>query len=172
MSKAGMALMGTGVASGEDRALQAAERAISHPLLEDISISGARGVLMNITSGTDLTMAEMAEASDRICNEAGDDADIIWGTVLDDSLGQELRVTVIATGLESEADRRECRFSGKVRDITEADLTRASELDEPTFIRQERAVGEAGGARFRGYRGIILDQNDLDVPTFMRRKAD
>jgi cell division protein FtsZ len=172
MSKAGMALMGTGVASGEDRALQAAERAISHPLLEDISISGARGVLMNITSGTDLTMAEMAEASDRICNEAGDDADIIWGTVLDDSLGEELRVTVIATGLESEADRRECRFSGKVRDITEADLTRASELDEPTFIRQERAVGEAGGARFRGYRGIILDQNDLDVPTFMRRKAD
>jgi len=172
MSKAGMALMGTGIASGEDRALQAAERAISHPLLEDISISGARGVLMNITSGTDLTMAEMAEASDRICNEAGEDAEIIWGTVLDDRLGEELRVTVIATGLESEADRRERRFSGKVRDITEADLTRASDLDEPTFIRQERAVGEAGGARFRGYRGIILDKDDLDVPTFMRRKAD
>ena len=163
MSKAGMALMGTGIASGEDRASQAAERAISHPLLEDISISGARGVLMNITSGTDLTMAEMAEASDRICNEAGEDAEIIWGTVLDDSLGEELR---------SEADRRERRFSGKVRDITEADLTRASDLDEPTFIRQERAVGEAGGARFRGYRGIILDKDDLDVPTFMRRKAD
>jgi cell division protein FtsZ len=172
MSKAGMALMGTGIASGEDRALQAAERAISHPLLEDISISGARGVLMNITSGTDLTMAEMAEASDRICNEAGEDAEIIWGTVLDDSLGEELRVTVIATGLECEADRQEQRFSGKVRDITEADLTRALDLDEPTFIRQERAVGEAGGARFRGYRGIILDQDDLDVPTFMRRKAD
>jgi cell division protein FtsZ len=172
MSKAGTALMGTGIASGEDRALQAAERAISHPLLEDISISGARGVLMNITSGTDLTMAEMAEASDRICNEAGEDAEIIWGTVLDDSLGEELRVTVIATGLESEADRREHRFSGKVRDITEADLTRASDLDEPTFIRQERAVGEAGGARYRGYRGIILDKDDLDVPTFMRRKAD
>ncbi len=172
MSKAGMALMGTGVASGEDRALQAAERAISHPLLEDISISGARGVLMNITSGTDLTMAEMAEASDRICNEAGEDAEIIWGTVLDDSLGDELRVTVIATGLECEADRREPKFSGKVRDITEADLTRAVDLDEPTFIRQEKAVGEAGGARFRGYRGIILDHDDLDVPTFMRRKAD
>ncbi len=172
MSKAGMALMGTGVASGEDRALQAAERAISHPLLEDISISGARGVLMNITSGTDLTMAEMAEASDRICNEAGEDAEIIWGTVLDDSLADELRVTVIATGLECEADRREPKFSGKVRDITEADLTRAVDLDEPTFIRQEKAVGEAGGARFRGYRGIILDHDDLDVPTFMRRKAD
>jgi len=172
MSKAGMALMGTGIASGEDRALEAAERAISHPLLEDISIRGARGVLMNITSGTDLTMAEMAEASDRICSEAGDDAEIIWGTVLDDSIGEELRVTVIATGLESEADRRESKLSGKVRDITEADLTRASDLDEPTFIRQERAVGQASGGRFRGYRGIILDQDDLDVPTFMRRKAD
>lgn len=127
---------------------------------------------MNITSGTGLTMAEMAEASDRICNEAGDDAEIIWGTVLDDSIGEELRVTVIATGLESEADRREKGFSGKVRDITAADLTRASDLDEPTFIRQEKAVGEASGGRFRGYRGIILDQDDLDVPTFMRRKAD
>jgi cell division protein FtsZ len=59
-----------------------------------------------------------------------------------------------------------------VRDITEADLTRASDLDEPTFIRQEKAVGEGGGSRFRGYRGIILDQDDLDVPTFLRRKAD
>jgi cell division protein FtsZ len=127
---------------------------------------------MNITSGTDLTMAEMAEASDRICNEAGDDAEIIWGTVLDDSIGEELRVTVIATGLESEADRLEKGFSGKVRDITAADLTRASDLDEPTFIRQEKAVGEANGSRFRGYRGIVLDQDDLDVPTFMRRKAD
>jgi len=174
MSKAGMALMGTGVASGEDRALEAAEKAISHPLLEDISIGGARGVLMNITSGTDLTMAEMAEASDRICSEAGDDAEIIWGTVLDDSLGEELRVTVIATGLNSESDRqeKETRFAGKVRDITEADLTRASDLDQPTFIRQEKAVSEGGGGRFRGYRGIILDQDDLDVPTFMRRKAD
>jgi len=172
MSKAGMALMGTGIASGEDRALQAAERAISHPLLEDISVSGARGVLMNITSGTDLTMAEMAEASERICNEAGDEAEIIWGTVLDDSIGEELRVTVIATGLDSEPDRQETRFAGKVRDITEADLTRASDLDEPTFIRQEKAVGEGGGGRFRGYRGIILDQDDLDVPTFLRRKAD
>jgi cell division protein FtsZ len=172
MSKAGMALMGTGVASGEDRALEAAERAISHPLLEDISIGGARGVLMNITSGTDLTMAEMAEASDRICSEAGDEAEIIWGTVLDDSLGEELRVTVIATGLNSEPDGQENRFAGKVRDITAADLTRASDLDEPTFIRQEKAVGEGGGGRLRGYRGIILDQDDLDVPTFLRRKAD
>jgi cell division protein FtsZ len=173
MSKAGMALMGTGIASGENRAVEAAERAISHPLLEDVSIGGARGLLMNVTSGPDLTMAEMADASDRIYSEAGDEADIIWGTVLDESIGDELRVTVIATGIESEEERQKARFSGKVRDITEADITRAVNLDEPTFIRRgERAVGEASGAHYRGYRGIILDQADLDVPTFMRRKAD
>jgi len=167
-----MALMGTGISSGENRAVEAAERAISHPLLEDISISGARALLMNVTSGPGLTMAEMADASDRIYSEAGDEADIIWGAVLDENIGDELRVTVIATGIESEEERQKTRFSGKVRDITEADISRAVNLDEPTFIRKDRAVGEASGAHYRGYRGIILDQSDLDVPTFMRRKAD
>jgi cell division protein FtsZ len=104
MSKAGMAIMGIGIASGENRALEAAQRAISHPLLEDISISGAKGVLMNITSNTDLTMEEMTEASDRIYNEVGEDADIIWGTAVDDSIGNEMRVTVIATGIDSGPD--------------------------------------------------------------------
>jgi cell division protein FtsZ len=172
MSKAGMALMGTGIASGDDRAVEAAEKAISHPLLEDVSIGGARGVLMNITCGPDLTMAEMADASDRIYNEAGDDAEIIWGAVLDENIGDELRVTVIATGIESEEERKKTRFSGKVRDITEADLARAANLDEPTFIRREKAVGEGGGAHYRGYRGIVLDHDNLEVPTFMRKKAD
>ncbi len=172
MSKAGMAIMGTGIASGENRALEAAERAISHPLLEDISISGARGVLMNVTCGPDLTMAEMADASDLIYKEAGQDAEIIWGAVLDESLTDELRVTVIATGIRTQEEREKPKFSGKVRDITEADLVRASSLDEPTFIRRDKAVGEGSGAQYRGYRGIILDQSDLEVPTFMRRKAD
>jgi len=172
MSKAGMAIMGTGMASGENRAVEAAERAISHPLLEDISIGGACGVLMNVTCGRDLTMAEMADASDLIYKEAGDDAEIIWGTVLDDSLGDELRVTVIATGIQSEEEKKANRFSGKVRDITAADLVRSKRLDEPTFIRRNKAVGEGAGAHYRGYRGIILDEDDLDVPTFMRRKAD
>ncbi len=172
MSKAGMAIMGTGIASGENRALEAAERAISHPLLEDVSITGARGVLMNVTSGSDLTMAEMTEASDRIHSEAGDEAEIIWGAVLDDSIGDELRVTVIGTGIGSKNEQEKIQFSGKVRDITEADLTRSSDLDEPTFIRREKAVGESGGAHYSGYRGIILDSNDLEIPTFMRRKAD
>jgi cell division protein FtsZ len=117
-------------------------------------------------------MTEMTEASDRIHKEAGDDAEIIWGTALDDRLGDELRVTVIATGIGSKDEKAKGRFSGKVRDVTEADLVRAVDLDEPTFIRQEKAVGESGGAHHRGYRGIILDGENLDTPTFMRRKAD
>jgi cell division protein FtsZ len=176
MSKAGLAIMGTGIASGENRASEAAERAISHPLLEGISIEGARGVLMNITCGPDLTMAEMTEASDRIHDEVGEDADIIWGAVLDESIKDELRVTVIATGIgtneEEEVKPQPAVTNGKVRDITAADISRANDLDEPTFIRQEQAVGESGGAQYRGYRGIILDGHDLEVPTFMRRKAD
>ena len=174
MSKAGLAIMGTGVASGENRAVEAAERAISHPLLEGVSITGARGVLMNITCGPELTMAEMTEASDRIHSEVGDDADIIWGAVLDDSIENEFRVTVIATGIgtKEEEDKVPTPGKGKVRDITKADLARAVDLDEPTFIRQKKAVGESGGAQYRSYRGIILDGNDLETPTFMRRKAD
>lgn len=173
MAKAGLAIMGTGIASGENRAMEAAERAISHPLLEDVSIAGARGVLMNVTCGPDLTMTEMTEASDRIHSEAGEEAEIIWGAVLDDNVGNELRVTVIGTGIGSKDkdEKDKLRFSGKVRDVTAADLTRAADLDEPTFIRQEKAVGESGRAHYRGYRGIILD-DDLEIPTFMRRKAD
>lgn len=176
MSKAGMAIMGIGIASGENRATMAAERAISHPLLEDISISGARGVLMNITSTSDLTMEEMTEASDRIYNEVGEDADIIWGAVVEDSLGDEMRVTVIATGIGAEPElpqnHIELARKGKVRDITPSDLQNAQNLDVPTFIRRQEAVGESGGATYRGHKGLIIDNNDLDVPTFLRRKAD
>ncbi|MBU0768046.1 MAG: cell division protein FtsZ, partial [Proteobacteria bacterium] len=137
MSKAGLAIMGIGIASGENRAIEAAQRAISHPLLEDISISGAKGVLMNITSNTDLTMEEMTEASDRIYNEVGEDADIIWGTAVDDSIGNEMRVTVIATGIDSGPDKSiKNELRGKVRDITPDDINDAVDYDEPTFIRR------------------------------------
>ncbi len=185
MSKAGMAIMGIGVASGENRAVEAAERAISHPLLEDINISGAKGVLMNITSSSDITMEEMTEASDRIYNEVGDDADIIWGAVIDDDMGDEMRVTVIATGIGVEKDKKEPApaqaqvsdptYGGKVRDITPADLAANDDLDEPTFRRvrrQQLAANESSGSLYKGYKGMVIDSNDLDVPTFLRRKAD
>jgi len=179
MSKAGMAIMGIGIGRGENRAVQAAEHAISHPLLEDISIAGAKGVLINITCNSDLTMEEMTEASDRIYNEVGEDADIIWGAVIDDSMGDEMSVTVIATGIGTpkESGMRETfndkTFGGKVRDITPDDLQHAVDYDQPTFIRRKHAVGESGGATYRGvYKGLIIDNNDLDVPTFLRKKAD
>jgi len=176
MSKAGMAIMGIGTSNGENRALEAAERAISHPLLEDISICGAKGVLINITCNSDLTMEEMTEASERIYNEVGENADIIWGTVIDDTLGDEMRVTVIATGINSSPkSKMETELRGKIRDITFDDLNDAVDYDEPTFIRRKRAVGESSGATYRGYKGIVIDNNDLndlDVPTFLRKKAD
>jgi cell division protein FtsZ len=180
MSRAGMAIMGIGISSGENRALEAAERAISHPLLDDINISGAKGVLMNITSNSDLTMEEMTEASERIYNEVGEEAEIIWGAVIDDSVGDEMSVTVIATGIGKNEKEKEAvpraldpTYGGKVRDITPADLARSPELDEPTFIRRRQAVNEGPTSElYREYKGIVIDNDDLDVPTFLRRKAD
>jgi cell division protein FtsZ len=121
----------------------------------------------------------MTEASDRIFNEVGEDADIIWGTAVDDSLGDELRVTVIATGIgsphvESKNEVKEEKFQarGKVRSLTIEDMKTAANFDVPTFIRQKEAAGESGGATYRGYKGLVIDNNDLDVPTFLRKKAD
>jgi cell division protein FtsZ len=179
MSKAGMAIMGIGSASGENRALEAAERAISHPLLEDISIAGATGVLMNITSTSDLTMEEMTEASDRIYNEVGEEADIIWGTVVDDSLGDEMRVTVIATGIGQPAAAEEPQkpvdetFGGKLRPVTVDDLKKVVDYEEPAFMRRRKAAGGGGGeAVLDHFTHRVVDETDLDVPTFLRRKAD
>jgi cell division protein FtsZ len=187
MSKAGLALMGIGISSGENRAIEAAERAISHPLLEDLSINGAKGVLMNITASSSMEFDEVAEASERIHKEVGDEAEIFWGTSVDETLGDELRVTVIATGIGTDADVVRFRerdydkerksvqpLRGKVRDVTPADAERPEivDLDEPTFIRHRRAVGDSSGALYRGVGRMTLDDTDLDVPTFLRRKAD
>ena len=178
MSKAGMAIMGIGTASGENRAVEAAERAISHPLLEDVSIAGAKGVLMNITSTSELTMEEMTEASDRIYNEVGEDADIIWGTVVDDSLGDEMRVTVIATGIGNSAPQEEPAkivdetYGGKLRPVTTEDLDNVVDYEEPAFMRRRKVSGGGRRSSFSGFDGEAIDESDLDVPTFLRRKAD
>jgi cell division protein FtsZ len=201
MSKAGMAIMGIGVASGENRALEAAERAISHPLLEDNCIVGARGVLMNITCSTELTMEETMEASDRIYNEIdNEDVELIWGTAVDDSLGDEMRVTVIATGIGDrnmqEVKEKIHKFPaegfqprGKLRDLTDEEL-RQDDYEIPTVIRNEaakRQKSESSGRASGGFtekmagrrpkkeaahsKGFSYDM-DLDIPTFLRRKAD
>jgi cell division protein FtsZ len=187
MSRAGLAIMGIGISKGENRAVEAAERAISHPLLEDIAISGAKGVLMNITSNSDLTMEEMTEASERIYEEVGDDADIIWGTVVDDTLDDEMRVTVIATGIgsgpetsafssasEPPLSSKVMNYPGRgtVRDITPEDLNRGMDLDEPTFIRIKEPARDTGVMGLNPPDGMIIDNSDLEVPTFLRRKAD
>jgi cell division protein FtsZ len=98
MSETGMALMGTGIASGENRSVEAAQRAISSPLLEDITIEGARGLLINITGGENMTLSEINEATTLIQKEAHEDANVIWGMVVDKAMKEEIRVTVIATG--------------------------------------------------------------------------
>lgn len=186
MSKSGMALMGIGVSSGESRAAEAAERAISHPLLEDISISGSKGVLMNICSTSDVTMDEVAEASERIYKEAGDDAEIFWGHTIDETLGDEIRITVIATGIGQETymdkapialaqNAPEPSARGRIRDITPEDLS--NDFGEVRVIRgrqqQQQQQHSNGGQNYRNtYRNVSMDNNDLEIPTFLRRKAD
>jgi cell division protein FtsZ len=214
MQKAGKALMGIGIASGENRATEAAEKAISHPLLEDISISGAKGVLMNITSSSDLTLDEMTEASDRIYQEVGDDAEIIWGQTFDESLGDEIRITVIATGIGTEEPKlaeNMHRFEppvqtavpayhsqpafhqpqgqaaaqirtespnyvngpiarGKLRTPTPEELANWNEIDNPVRVTHKRVVG--GDDIPQPYSNTTFDTDNLEVPTFLRRKAD
>jgi len=195
MSKAGMAIMGIGVSSGENRAIEAAERAISHPLLEDNSIVGARGVLMNITCNSDLTMEETIEASERIYNEIGDDdVEIIWGTAVDDSLGDELRVTVIATGIgdgkamPTRAPIREVAGEarrGVVRNPTPEELKNFDQdFNTPAYERKRIKVQEKRKSHASSFRvkkmGKFKSESapkavadvDYDIPTFLRRKAD
>src|SRR5262249_38803976 len=113
MADMGIAMMGAAYASGENRAVEAAQRAISSPLLEDMSIKGARGLLINVTGGLDMSLYEVNEAASLIQEEAHEDANIIFGAVIDEKLSNQIRVTVIATGFgeRRESDRRTSRYS-------------------------------------------------------------
>jgi cell division protein FtsZ len=170
MSEMGMALMGTGMARGDNRAVEAAQQAISSPLLEDVNISGARGVLMNITSGPDLTIDEVQEASSLIQQEAHEDANIIWGTVLDEGVGDELRVTVIATGIGETHARPKPDFGV----IQGAAIRPTDDLEIPTFIRKGRMDegSDTPDKRPMTYKDLPIDEDELDIPTFLRRQAD
>jgi cell division protein FtsZ len=162
MSEMGMALMGTGVASGENRAVEAAQKAISSPLLEDNTIQGARGVLLNITGGPDMTLYEIHEASSLIQAEAHDDANIIFGTVVDETMNDEIRITVIATGFENTELPRS--------NVTQLGSLRRSNLNVPTYIRNNKSVDVASPVK---NDGIEEEENpDLEIPTFLRRHAD
>jgi len=179
MSEMGLALMGTGIASGENRAIEAAQRAISSPLLEDITISGARGILINITGGTDLTLYEVNEASTLVQEEADEDANIIFGAVIDENLREEMRVTVIATGFGRAEEREEriaeARTGPPEREKTVVSFTRReNNRDIPTFIRQEKTaeIQEKVAKSARGRSSFNLKEDEYDIPTFLRKQAD
>lgn len=190
MEQMGTAIMGMGSASGENRAAEAAQMAINSPLLEDISIGGARGLLMNITGPSDMTMEEIDEASNYIKEEVNQDAEIFWGVVFDDALDDEVHVTVIATGIDNGAGSNSnyCTpdYSNvvKIRDITPEEAGESwtvkmngESLDTPTYQRKGKELStraEEGEISLR--RKTILNRfqlkDNLDYPTFLREKAD
>src|SRR5919112_1573419 len=154
MQGMGMALMGAGRASGENRAIEATQQAISSPLLEEATIQGAKGVLINITGGSDLTLFEVNAASSIIRESADDDANIIFGAVIDETLTDEMRITVIATGFDREATS-----------IASAAASTAIPAPPPRFVARpadDLPRPMMGTSRV----------DDLDVPTFIRKKAD
>ena len=165
MSNMGMALMGTGVADGENRAVEAAQRAISSPLLEDNTIQGAHGILLNITGGPDMSLYEVNEASSLIQAEAHEDANIIFGTVIDENMGDEIRITVIATGFEDMAKKKQ-----DLSNVAHLGGFRREDLATPTFMRKERSHDNANIVTM----GLADDTAniDIDIPTFLRRQAD
>jgi cell division protein FtsZ len=176
MSEMGMAMMGAAVAQGENRAVEAAQKAISSPLLEEVSIQGARGVLINITGGPDLSLHEVNEAATLIQEEADDDANIIFGAVIDEALGDEIRITVIATGFGEHADDRHGRPASEGRQAEGRTVRRVGAIDDDEPAVQpaswQRRGRESGG---RNHRGTASEENgteDYDVPTFLRRGAD
>jgi cell division protein FtsZ len=167
MAEMGMALMGTGAASGDNRAVEAAQKAISSPLLEDISIEGAKGLLINVTGSSSMTLNEVNEASVLIQKEAHEDANIIFGAVIDEKMEEEVRVTVIATGF----GRMEERMLPHLKKVSPMSFSVRDNLDVPTYLRRERE--ESQEARPEATDELSsYDEEDYDIPTFLRKQAD
>ena len=160
MSGMGMALMGAGVGRGEHRAIDAAQKAVASPLLDDTSIEGARGILINFTGGSDLSIHEVEEAARIVQEAAHEEANIIFGAVIDPTLEDEVRITVIATGF---AERKEVAGPGpKVVEIAKGPRGTAQPSKE-----WRRRISEV-----RGEADTASYEEDLDVPAFLRRQAD
>jgi cell division protein FtsZ len=152
MIEKGTAVMGLGIGEGDNRSVQAAQAAISSPLLDDVSIKGARGLLINITGGQGLTLAETNEAASLVVTESDSQPKVITGVVVDDSLGEKVKVMVVATGIRD-----------RMRDETIDLMTKRENLELPTFKRQESK---------KDTKERIYNENDLEVPTFLRRQID
>ncbi len=164
MSEKGRAMMGSGRAVGEDRARKAAEAAIACPLLEDVNLSGARGILVNVTAGPDLGMDEFAEVGEAIGEFASENALVVIGTTLDDEVKDELRVTVVATGLGQDTVRME-RDMRLVAQAAGSDVD-YKRFDMPTVIRKQPARDK------EPIVDVDTDSEYLDIPAFLRRQAD
>ena len=184
MSETGMALMGTGVASGENRSVEAAQKAISSPLLEDITIEGARGLLINITGGENMTLSEINEATTLVQKEAHEEANVIWGMVVDKAMKEEIRVTVIATGFGKKEEKRTSQFK-KVAPISfglreqNKDLshlsfnTKDNNRDIPAFMRRVKANERFDELKLEPPSDFSIEDEDrFDIPTFLRKQAD
>jgi len=184
MVETGMALMGTGIAFGENRSIEAAQRAISSPLLEDITIEGARGLLINITGGENMTLSEINEATTLIQKEAHEDANVIWGMVVDKAMKDEIRVTVIATGFGNKEEKKTSQFK-KVAPISfglreqNKDLshlsfnTKENDRDIPTFMRKVKTSERFDELKLESPSDFsVADEDRFDIPTFLRKQAD
>jgi cell division protein FtsZ len=164
MSEMGMAMMGTGVAKGEDRAREAAERAVASPLLEDVDLSGARGILVNVTAGLDMAIGEFEEVGNTIKAFASENATVVVGTVIDPEMSDELRVTVVATGL----GQGNASVAGQPVKLV---VNKASgeeievDYDRPTVLRNQAKSSTTAGSDEKS-------MEYLDIPAFLRRQAD
>ena len=168
MSEKGRAMMGSGKATGDDRARRAAEAAIACPLLEDVNLSGARGILVNVTAGPDLGMDEFAAVGEAIGEFASENALVVIGTALDENVKDELRVTVVATGLGQQATRveRDVRLVANAGNAASASSVDYKRFDMPTVMRKQPKGDESRSAK------VDTDADYLDIPAFLRRQAD
>jgi len=180
MLEMGLALMGAASATGENRAVEAAQKAISSPLLEDVSIHGAKGVLINITGGPDLALHEVNEAASMIQAEAHDDANIIFGAVIDERIKDEIRITVIATGF-GDTGRGRKSLKGAVDGLANKDLknkkvihlgTIVDDWDTPTWQRRKQDTKEKETIPLEKSVPVEQDEDEFDIPTFLRKRMD
>ncbi len=169
MSEMGMAMMGTGIGTGENRAREAAEAAISSPLLEDVDFTGARGVLVNITAGMDMSIGEFEAVGDAIKNFTSENATVVVGTVIDPEMAEEMRVTIVVTGLGREVEKEEVKPQATLSKNTRSDGTvDYHQLDRPTYLRQQDNMKKTPDMEDLREK----EAEYLDIPAFLRRQED
>ncbi len=172
MSEMGDALMGSAVASGEDRAIEAAQNAIRSPLLEDISIVGALGLLVNITGGDDLTLSEVDAATNIIQQAVGEEANVIFGAVIDEQFKEQIRVTVIATGFNHNGRKSKSPLARRKMDFIHSSI---DYLDIPTYQRQAADNDNGNGRELEldlQEEAVDKKSDNYELPTFLRRRME